>query len=215
MVRGEATLTSDLDLVVVTHASSTHAPRAPYRESFMAHGWPVEAFVHSEPSLRQFFESHAARRRPSLPQMCAEGLVLRDAGGLAERVKQEARALLEAGPPPLSALELKEARYFLTDELDDFLGAPTRLEATFVLAELLPKLCDFVFDTQGVWRGGGKWNSRKLARLAPELFTDLVAALELFYAHGTRDALTKLVEGVLEPFGGRLFEGFSLGKSAS
>ena len=51
---------------------------APDRESFVAHGWPVEAFVNTLESYRRFFASDAERRTPSLPAMCAEGIVLCD-----------------------------------------------------------------------------------------------------------------------------------------
>ena len=46
IVRGEGTLFSDLDLVVVVRA----IPSA-YRESFRSVGYPVEAFVHDPSTL--------------------------------------------------------------------------------------------------------------------------------------------------------------------
>ncbi len=178
----------------------------------MAHAWPVEAFVHTRASLAEFFKTDAERHRPSLPNMCAESTVIKNDGS-ARAIKEEAEALLEAGPPPLTETELRQARYTLTDLLDDFSGAKNQLEATFVLAEVLPSLCDFIFDTRGQWRGGSKWNPRKLAKLDADLYGQLEAALEFFAKREERGALTTFVEGVLEPFGGQLFDGFSLGKN--
>ncbi len=146
--------------------------------------------------------------------MCAESVVVKDDGS-AQTIKEEAEVLLEAGPAPLKEAELRQARYNLTDLLDDFSGAANQLEATFVLAELLPSLCNFIFDTRGQWRGGSKWNPRKLAKLDAELFKRLKTALEAFAKREERGGLTTFVEGVLEPYGGRLFDGFKLGKSSS
>lgn len=42
VVRGEATSTSDLDIVIVGDDI-----RAPYRESFHELSWPIETFVHT------------------------------------------------------------------------------------------------------------------------------------------------------------------------
>src|SRR6476659_10176637 len=70
VIRGEATPTSDLDIVIVTTSKD-----APYRESFVEFGWPIEAFVHTKDSLKDFFASDAKRRTPSLQTMCAEGIV--------------------------------------------------------------------------------------------------------------------------------------------
>lgn len=156
VVRGEATSTSDLDIVMMADA-----PAAPYRESFMAHGWPVETFVHTETSVHDYFARNA-ERCPSLQTVCAEGQIIRDTRALAKRLKDEARAQIEAGPPALTNEEFLEQRYFLTDDLDDFTGAKDHVEALFVLTELLPKACDFIFDTRLEWRGGTKWTPRRL-----------------------------------------------------
>lgn len=108
--RDEVTSTSDLDLVVIANRSE-----APYRETFEAYGWPIEAFLYSPTTYATWFANDVARRRPSLPTMCVEGLVLRDTDGLVTRLKREATELLKRGPEPLSTEELAAARYRLTD----------------------------------------------------------------------------------------------------
>ena len=45
-MRGQATETSDLDLVVVYERLE-----AAYRESFVHGGWPIEVFVHDPETL--------------------------------------------------------------------------------------------------------------------------------------------------------------------
>lgn len=55
VVRGKATNTSDLDIVIFDKKLP-----ASYRTSFNSFGWPVEAFVHNSESYKFFFESDAS-----------------------------------------------------------------------------------------------------------------------------------------------------------
>ena len=206
-IRGEATPTSDLDIVILTEKEN-----APYRESFEDYGWPIEAFVHTTSSYRDFFSRDVARRRPSLPLMCAEGLILKDTEGLAENLKEEAKALLAEGPPPLPKEALDGSRYALTNLLDDFIGARSRAEALFIAADLVNATAEFVQDVHGHWRGLGKWNLRRLRELDGDTAEQFVFALEGFYRREDRALLAEFVEGILTAHGGRLFAGYSAGK---
>jgi predicted nucleotidyltransferase len=207
VVRGQATATSDLDIVIVDARLAV-----PYRESFVAHGWPVEAFVNTPESYRRFFASDAERRTPSLPAMCAEGVVLRDRDGLAERIKMEARDWLARGPAPLSAREIRDARYALTDRLDDFIGATRRDEGMFAAHALATLAAEFVLAAHRAWSGRGKWLIRALRRFDPETAERLATALEAYYRGERKDELIAFVDDALAPFGGRLFVGYSTGK---
>jgi hypothetical protein len=69
-LRGEATIYSDLDLVVIFD----QLPSA-YRESFRFGTFPIEAFVHDPETLRYFIlEVDRASGIPALPQMIVEGI---------------------------------------------------------------------------------------------------------------------------------------------
>ena len=206
VVRGEATPTSDLDIVILTEQEN-----APYRESFEKQGWLVEAFVHTTSSYRDFFASDVQRRRPSLPFMCAEGVILKGTNGLAEEVKGEARRVLET-VPPLPKEALSASRYALTNTLDDFIGARSRAEALFVAAELTNLTAEFVLDTNNQWRGLGKWSLRRLREVDSGMAEQFVAALESFYKSEDRAPLVEFVEEVLSDHSGRLFTGYSVGK---
>ena len=207
VVRGEATPTSDLDIVIFTEQDN-----APYRESFEAYGWLIEAFIYTPSTYGDFFAGDVKRRRPSLPFMCAEGLVLKDTSGLAQEVKEEAWVLLEKGPPPLSQKERDRTRYALTNLLDDFIGSRSYHEALFIAPELINVTADFLLDEHDMWRGLGKWNLRRLRELDAELCEVFVAALETFYKQEDRTLLVEFIEEVLERHGGRLFSGYSAGK---
>ncbi len=208
VARGDATPTSDLDVVIITAD-----PAAPYRESFVHEGWPVEAFVHSEASCLDYFRRDAERRRPSLPTMCAEALVLRDEGGVAGRLRREARALLDRGPAAPSAAELEAQRYHLTNLVDDLAGARDRHEAFMTAGELAAAAAGLLLDVQGHWRGRGKWVLRALARELPTWEPRLRRALDALLYEGDLAPLIAFADAALELAGGRLFEGFSSGKA--
>jgi hypothetical protein len=204
VARGEATATSDLDIMVVVPEGTPT-----YRESFQAHGWPVEIFVHTPSTHRRFVELDAARRRPSTSMMDCEGIVLRDVDGLAVKLKQEACALLEQGPPALPAAELALARYGVSDQMDDLADADPG-EAYFIAASLAEAAANLILDCRGRWRGGGKWTLRMLRRLDPALASRLVEAMASFCATGDKMLLMAFAGDALAVAGGRLWNGFRL-----
>jgi len=115
VVRGEATATSDLDIVVFdTNQNSS------YRESLHEFGWPIEVFVHNLTSYKQYFEQDCQRARPSMPRMVFEGFVLKD-HGIIDSIKAEAKHLLEKGPEKWTQQTIKIKQYFISDALDDLM----------------------------------------------------------------------------------------------
>jgi len=208
VVRGEATASSDLDILVIV------PPDQPvFRESFRAFGWPVELFVQTPESHRDFAAADAARRRPSTSMMCCEGIVLQDRDGLAGRLKQEACRLLAAGPPALSPREIAMARYALSDLLDDFADA-AGAEAFFIAHDLAVGACDLILDLNRRWRGRGKWVLRALRRFDPALAGRLAEAMDAFYGAGDPAPLVAFVDHALDLAGGRHWEGFRIASQA-
>ncbi len=202
VLRGEATDTSDLDIVIFDEG----LPSA-YRESMVAFGWPIEIFVHNLSSYRDFFESDRQRARPALARMIFEGVVLRDAGAI-EGMRQEARELLDEGPEPWSDETLQMSRYHLTDALDDFIGCDDRAEGIFIAGALAEAAHEFVLRANGQWVGTSKWILRALKHYDEGFAEQYAEAFDCFYRCGNKDPVIELVDGVLQPYGGRLFEGF-------
>lgn len=203
VLRGEGTATSDLDLVIVADE-----PDLPYRESFHELGWPIETFVHSRQSLLAYFISDARRRRPSLPAMCAEGVVLADSAGIAAELQRHARDLLERGPEPLTPAEIASARYGVTDLLDDFVGCTSREEGVFIAHDLGAASADLILSLNRCWLGTGKWLHRALRRHDPTLAQELAGALLVYARSGDKNPLIAFAERALAPAGGRLFESY-------
>lgn len=206
VVRGEAIETSDLDIVVFEKTLN-----ASYRKSLIEFGWPIEVFVHSLASYKQFFKSDRERARPSMPRMIAEGIILKDEGIL-ESIKKEASELLANGPGKWSEITIHNKRYFITDALDDFIGSTNRAEEIFIASTLGELVSEFVLRTNGQWIGQSKWTVRSLKQFDEEFTDEFVEAFDAFYKTDDKIKIIQLVDKVLEPYGGRLFDGFSLGE---
>lgn len=206
VVRGEATQTSDLDIVVFDNNV-----RASYRESLKEYGWPIEVFVHNLSSYKSFFESDSKRARPSLPRMVAEGIVVKD-DGIIEVIKKVAEELLEQGPELWPEETIKLKQYFITDALDDLIGCNNRFEGLFIAGKLAELISEFVLRTNQQWIGESKWIMRTLKQYNLRFAKDFGEAFDSYYKTSDKIQVERLVDQVLEPYGGRLFAGFSIGK---
>ncbi|MFJ5758691.1 nucleotidyltransferase domain-containing protein [Neobacillus sp. NPDC093182] len=206
IVRGEATETSDLDIVIFDSNL-----KSAYRESVYEFGWNIEVFVQNLTSYKEFFKSDCERARPSLPRMVSEGIVLRDSG-IMEHIKKEANDLLEKGPEEWSAETIRMKRYFITDVFDDFIGCTLRAEEIFIANTLAELVSEFVLRTNRKWIGTSKWVIRSLRNHDEKFADQFVDAFDTFYKTGDKNKVIVMVDDILQPFGGRLFQGFSLGK---
>ncbi len=191
------TTTSDLDIVVVVDR-----PPAPYRESLRWREWPAELFVHDRVSLPEFFAWDAARRRPTLARMVADGVTLTDRDGAAALYQDQARAVLTAGPPAATVAELELGRYGLTDLLDDLVGSTDDGEIAVIGWTLWRQTAELALLLAGCWLGTGKWLLRELRAADPELAAELVASM------GSPERLTAAADQVLGRAGGRLWAGY-------
>ncbi|UNT56869.1 nucleotidyltransferase domain-containing protein [Lysinibacillus capsici] len=207
VVRGEATETSDLDIVIFDKNLSSS-----YRESLIDYGWAIEVFVHNLNSYKQFFEMDYKRARPSMPRMVSEGIVLKD-DGIIDSIKKEAMEILNNGPEEWSEETINTKRYFITDALDDFIGCSNRAEDIFIANTLAELLSEFVLRTNRQWIGASKWVIRSLKNYDEEFANYFVEAFDNFYKTGNKKRVIQLVDYVLQPFGGQLFDGFTFGKS--
>ncbi len=191
------TATSDLDIVVLLGG-----PPAPFRESLIWRDWPAELFVHDLNSIGTWLASEAAKRKPSLARMCADGVILGDAGGTAGAVRDQARAMLAAGPLPLGPAERDRLRYGLSDLLDDLMGSTDQGETAVICWYVLEQTAELALLLAGSWLGRGKWLLRELRAADPALADELIAA------RADPARLTALADDVLARAGGRLWAGY-------
>ncbi|GAA4357665.1 nucleotidyltransferase domain-containing protein [Angustibacter luteus] len=209
IARGDATATSDLDVTVLLAG-----PPAPFRESLVSQGWPVELFVHDEGSLRHYCEKDQARRQPTIQRLVGESVVLLDTDGAGALLAGRLLAEAAAGPRPLTEPELASARYTISDQLDDLVGALDDDERLAVAVALHRSVGDLALTGRRRWTGTGKGQLRELRRLDADegttLAGDLPAAVRAA-AVGEVAPLVRLADAVLEPHGGRLFDGHRVG----
>ena len=199
------TAMSDLDIVVLLHGSP-----APYRASLRSGEWPVEMFVHTEATWHAYVEREVRKRRSPLLWMCADGLLLFDTDGVGAQLAAEARKLTAAGPPAVSAEEIDNCRYAITDLLDDLAGSADQGERLFIATELARRTSELALDIGGSWGGGGKWLARRLEATAPGLSMRLRDGLREVLA-GRIEPLVAVVDEVVKQVGGRFWVGYKRG----
>jgi hypothetical protein len=209
VVRGEATEHSDLDLVVLYE----RVPHA-WRESFVSDGWPVEAFVHDAETLRYFFvEIDGRAGMPSLAAMVLEGVDVVAAdqpSAITAAAKQLASEIVAAGPAAWSERELQQRRYVLTDLVDDLRAPRSQAERVAAGARLYELLADCILRAAKRWSARGKSIPRVLAQYDAALAARFVAAFDALFGAGDSAAVVTLVDDVLRPHGGFLFDGYRL-----
>lgn len=209
VVRGEETSTSDLDIVIIDENLSSE-----YRKSFISHGWPIEVFVHNHETILHYFEKDCQRARPSLPRMVHEGIPI-IYHPIIDTLKGEAEKRLQGGPPKWSSEMMDMKRYFITDALDDFIGSTDRGECIFIAGSIGESLHEFVLRTHDHWIGSSKWIVKALKEYDESFAEEYVLAFDQFFRNGEKQPIIRLVDSVLKPFGGRLFDGFSIGVNES
>jgi hypothetical protein len=203
VVRGDATPTSDLDIVVVFE----RLPNA-YREAFTFEGWPVEAFVHDAETIEHFFEADRVRGLPAMLSMVLEGIEIPEASTFSAGLKRRASQIFEAGPPPLEEDEMHLRRYRLTDWVDDmrYPRSPEELVATG--AYLYGDAADFFFRSRNLWSSHSKTIPRRLRDADADFAEAFLRAFDALFVEKNNAPAIALIAEMLAPFGGLLFDGF-------
>ena len=206
IIRGEGTPFSDLDLVVVFD----ELPVA-YRESFYFQSFPIEAFVHDPETLNYFLhEVDRPSGIPSLAQMILEGIEIPGPNDLSRSLKQLATSVMQLGPPELSEEDVRKLRYDITNLADDIRQARSKDELVAAGAELYEALANYYLRTNKLWSARGKSIPRILGQANADLCLHYTASFDEMFAHGRPEAVVTLVEEILTPGGGFLFEGHRL-----
>ena len=204
VIRGEATASSDLDLVVLF----PHVKTA-YRESFFHMGWPVEAFIHDPETLRYFFQ-HVDKNlgRATLAEMVVEGHEIPAATPMTDTMKALAKTALEEGPPPLSVDDLQDRRYHISEIIDDMREPRNRQELMATATLLYNELADFYFRTRRGWTGTGKSLVKRMKRTDPAFARNFCEAFDDVFSTGQTVKVIAMAEQLMSEHGGLLFEGY-------
>jgi hypothetical protein len=202
ITRGEATATSDLDLVVLF----PNLPRS-FRESFVHRGWPVEVFAHDEETIEYYFlEQDLTSGVGAMLWMVHDGIPVPGSTELNGRIKARAAALLAEGPPPWSTDKTDYSRYTITGLLDDLMAPRNDGEYRAVVATLFHNVAYHYLRSHGQWGAHSKTLPRRLARIDTAFAARYDAAFEAAF-RGDPAPLFAISDEVLAPDGGRLFDG--------
>ena len=206
VMRGEGTPSSDLDLVVVYERLPTA-----YRESFTHGGWPVETFVNDPETLSYFLQEGDPKSGfPAMANMVLEGCEIPAPCELSHSLKRLAAEVLAAGPPALSEEELLGKRYHLTDKVDDIRYPRDDAELVATGAQMYDMMADFYLRSRGHWSAKGKAIPRRLREVDADFAARFREAFEMLFGGKCPHKVIALVEDVLAPFGGFLFDGYKL-----
>lgn len=157
-----------------------------------------------------FVEREISKRRSLLLWMCVAGVLLFDRDGVGEEIAAEAQALVAAGAPKATSVELEDRRYAITGLLDDLAGCDDRGERLFIVSELARRAAELMLTVNGCWLGGGKWLARHVDAIEPGFSGRLNESVRDALA-GREAELVSVVDGVLGRCGGRLWVGYRRG----
>ncbi len=203
VVRGEATPSSDLDIVMLFE----HLDHA-FRESFFEADWPVEVFAHDRETIEYYFlEEDRASGIGSLMWMVHDGIAIPDATPLNVAVKARALELIREGPIPWDKAALDYSRYTLTNLVDDLLDARNADEERAILTACYSVVSHHILRSRGNWSATGKMIPRRLHALDPAIASAFNTAFAAAFS-GNVESLVKFVDSTLEGVGGRLFDGY-------
>ncbi|MGB8507513.1 MAG: nucleotidyltransferase domain-containing protein [Pyrinomonadaceae bacterium] len=204
VMRGEGTPTSDLDIVVVYQT----LPNS-YRESFMFEGWPVESFVHDPETLNDTFqEGDAKHGRPSLARMIVEGREIPAPSDFSASLKRRAVDFIAAGPPRWDEQDFRRMRYRLTDAVDDIRYPRTPEDLVATGAQLYELVSDFFLFSRHEWAASRKAIPPRLREVDADFAARFREAFESLFVEKHPAPVIALIEKMLEPFGGFLFDGY-------
>lgn len=191
-VHGVPSATSDLDAHVVI------APPRRQRRNFVLDGMEIELFINPPFQIRQYM----ADERGLDPHMFAFGRAVYDPRGVIAELQAEARAIWQAGPPPIRAAWMP--RYAAADLLRDIedVAASDPASASLLIVRAVEQLLETHGRLKRRWLdkpkrrldGLASWDA-EAARLAREAIGG--AALD-----ARRAALERLAAHVLAPIGG-------------
>ncbi|MEU7373420.1 nucleotidyltransferase domain-containing protein [Streptomyces albidoflavus] len=203
---GRFTARSDLDIAVLLPEGGRDR-----RETVRHEGRAAEVYLHTAADLRTLFAEGRAYRRATMAFLYAGSVPLHDPHGLAAERCRVARALIEAGPDPLTAAERDDSRYLLTDlaeDLADTEGLGQDPHEQLALADrTLREAAHLLSAARGAWSGAGKWLPRRLRAADPVLGAALLDGHLAVARHGDPGPLCAAAHTVLGLVGGPLREG--------
>ncbi|HLS92558.1 MAG TPA: nucleotidyltransferase domain-containing protein [Microbacterium sp.] len=199
--RGERTATSDVDLLIIGPEAMFDGGSDSLAATIRDGGEVFEIFAYTPASFDAWATRSVKRLRPTIVDMLAHGMPLREGADL-DALRERWGRVLAAGPG-VAADELAMRRYIVTDVFDDLTDASDPLEAHVLLHTLFTAIAELALLANRQWIGAGKHLARRLREWDPAR----AAALADPYLAGDRAAFLDAAARELDAAGGRLQDG--------
>lgn len=204
VVRGTATPTSDIDVVVLLPAGA-----GGLRDTVEWDGRTVDVFGYDDAALARWLAADTERRRPGLCSIVLDGVLIAGDQQVADAAKRTAQEVFDAGPRACTGAELLRMRYCVTDGLLDLETSTDRAETLLLASPLIAEAVDLLFAVERRWSGNGKWLLRELRAYDPALADRLARAHDELARTDRTAALVEVLDEVLARCGGRHLVGRS------
>jgi hypothetical protein len=139
----------------------------------------------------------------------AEASILKDHNNFSQALKELAHSILKQEPEPLSEREVDGYRYVVTDWLDNLVSSDSYEEGLFIAYDLASKAAELLRALDRQWIAERQWLYEALQSSGHPKGIQLIDAMKRFYQTGEKQSLVLTIESILEPAGGRLYEGSS------
>lgn len=206
VIRGQDTLTSDIDITVLYDDTFSRI----HRSAVFEEGWLIEFFVHNPQAQNFFFDKDKQGGTCTMPEMVAEGIMIPGPHPLLEKQKSRAKAIVTSGPDDVTPNQLIFQRYLICALLDDLEDQDDKGIVTATLVQLFDILGGFHLRAAGNWSGSGKPLLRILRKNDEAFASRYEQAFAQAFESGTTTLVRQIAMDVIAPYGGWLQEGLEL-----
>jgi len=203
IIQGYGTAHSDLDLVVIFQKIETA-----FRESFLFNGLPVEAFVHDYETIQAFMDGDYEEGHASMQHIIATGKIIPHETEAAIKLRRYAKKIVSSGLKEPKPETIDILRYAVTDLIDDLKGKRPLSKQRSILYSIYQKIGELRLRVGGQFLGSGKHLARNLKHCDPLFFDQLESIMLNAHADGVTPKDIILLQSLLQPLGGRLFDGY-------
>ncbi|QUH20174.1 nucleotidyltransferase domain-containing protein [Alkaliphilus sp. B6464] len=206
IIRGEGTMTSDLDIVVIYEKID-----CAFRESFIYEGIMVEVFAHDLSTAKYFMHTVDFNNgAPIIATMITEGIVIPKKIGLSDELKRIAEEFISKGPNEANINKINSMRYSITNLIDDLIDSKNRYEQIATGCRLYEEVAELYFSANRIWNGKAKSIVRVMKKHDHEFAERYNDSFDLLFKNGDDSMAVEISEEVLNLVGGYLFNGYRL-----
>lgn len=201
-VNGHQNKESDVDIWLIMPDNGLD----PQRQSFTYENVPIELFLHSTETISSFlYHDQNLGSAPNCHAIC-HSIVWGPDLALANRIRHTAEHILTAGPKPLTQEQLDDRRYQISGAIKS-LSPSNKKNIRPIVADLYLRLADFHLRANGHWSSRSKYIMQDLSHNFPDFAKRYEKSFDDAF-RGKYEKLIALIDEILVPHGGRLFDGY-------